>query len=442
MKRIIFFPFLSLLLLCLLSSCGDSGDGEESTSSPIAVSVAATSINENSATLNGTVNPNGLATRAWFEYGTDPGLQTHASTTDQDAGDGTIAQPVSANLSGLASGTTYHFRACAENSGGYSEGQILSFTTASPGSAPSVTTIAATSVGATAATLNGSVIANGLATTAWFEWGTDSSLATFSSTPSQSIGSGTTSQSVNAALSGLSTGTTYYYRVAASNSSGTTRGSILSFTTASPGAGPAVTTLAATLVGSTGATLNGEVNPEGLATDAWFEWGTSPSLDTFSKTFPHALGDGTDTLPVAAALSGLSSETTYYYRVAASNSSGSAAGSIACLTTASVSPFGVVATIPEDNATDVPLGSLVMVTFNRDVDPATLAGAITVTSSAGDLPGTISYTYTTATATFTPGAPFAPLTDYTVTVDDKVKSEDGVRLTAPYLFGFKTGPAF
>lgn len=440
MKKIAFFPFLSLLLLCLLSSCGGSGDGEESTSSPgsapIAVSVAATMINENSATLNGTVNPNGLATRAWFEYGTDPGLQTYASSPDQDAGDGTSAQPVSANLGSLASGTTYHFRVCAENSGGYSEGQILSLTTASPGSAPSVTTIAATSVGATEATLNGSVIANGLATTAWFEWGTDSSLATFSSTPSQSVGSGTTSQSVNAGLSSLSTGTTYYYRIAASNSSGTTKGSILSFL---PGAAPAVTTLAATLVGSTGATLNGEVNPNGLATDAWFEWGTSPGLDTFSKTLPHPLGDGTDVLPVTATLSGLNSVTTYYYRVAASNASGSAAGSIASLTTASISPFGVVSTTPEDNATDVPLGSLVTVTFNRDVDPATLVGAITVTSSTGDLPGTISYNYTTATATFTPGAPFAPLTDYTVTVDDKVKSEDGVRLTAPYVFGFRTG---
>jgi hypothetical protein len=184
------------------------------------------------------------------------------------------------------------------------------------------------------------------------------------------------------------------------------------------------------------------VNPNGLATDAWFEWGTSPDLDTFSKTYSNPLGDGTDTLPVMAILSGLSSETTYYYRLAASNSSGSAAGSIASLTTASISPFGVVSTTPEDAATDVPLGSLVMITFNRDVDPATLVGAITVASVFGDLPGVISYNTTTKTATFSPGTPFAPITDYTVTVAAKVKSEDGVRLTTPYIFGFKTGTAF
>jgi VWFA-related protein len=97
-----------------------------------------------------------------------------------------------------------------------------------PAAAPTVTTLAATSVGATTATLNGNVTANGLATNAWFEYGTDPTLApfTYTSTPSQSVGSGTTSQSVNSALTGLTTGTTYYYRVAASNASGTTNGSI------------------------------------------------------------------------------------------------------------------------------------------------------------------------------------------------------------------------
>ncbi len=233
MRRATFFPLLSLLLISLLSSCGGSGGGGESTSStgaaPIATSVAATSITDNNATLNGTVNPNGLATQAWFEYGTDPGLQTYSSSPNQDAGNGLIAQSVSTTLSVLAPGTTYYFRVCAENSGGYSEGQVMSFTTASPASPPAVTTIAATSVGATGATLNGSVIPNGLATNAWFEWGTDSTLAGYSTTVTQAVGSGTTSQTIHQALTGLATGTIYYYRVAASNGSGTSKGDILSF---------------------------------------------------------------------------------------------------------------------------------------------------------------------------------------------------------------------
>ncbi|MBW6502979.1 hypothetical protein K0B90_01715 [bacterium] len=97
------------------------------------------------------------------------------------------------------------------------------------GAAPVVATSPATLVGSTTATLNGNVTANGLTTNAWFEWGTDSTLTTSTSTSSQSIGSGTTSQAVNAVLTGLSTGTTYYYRVVASNSLGTTPGNIANF---------------------------------------------------------------------------------------------------------------------------------------------------------------------------------------------------------------------
>ena len=205
-----------------------------------------------------------------------------------------------------------------------------------------------------------------------------------------------------------------------------------------PGAAPAVTTLTATGVGTTGATLNGSVNPNGLATDAWFEWGTSPSLVTFETTPAQAVGSGTDVLPVMATLSGLSSGATYYYRVAASNATGGAKGSIASFTIASFVSFGVVSTTPANNATDVPLGDPITVTFNKDVEPATLVGAIAVSSATGNLPGVISYNSTTRTAIFTPGTSLAPLTDYTVTVDAKVKSTSTERLSAPYVFAFRT----
>jgi hypothetical protein len=93
------------------------------------------------------------------------------------------------------------------------------------GAAPEVTTLSA-SAGPTV-TLNGIVTANGLATDAWFEWGTDFTLTTSTSTSIQPVGSGSTSVAVDAALTGLISGTTYYYRVAASNSLGTTRGEIV-----------------------------------------------------------------------------------------------------------------------------------------------------------------------------------------------------------------------
>jgi uncharacterized protein YkwD len=95
-------------------------------------------------------------------------------------------------------------------------------------------------VAGTSAALNGNVSPNGLPTTAWFEWGTNPALSSYASTPVQSLGSGTTSQLVGAALSGLSTGTTYYCRVAAINSSGTSKGTIVSFTVISPEPDPGV----------------------------------------------------------------------------------------------------------------------------------------------------------------------------------------------------------
>ena len=70
---------------------------------------------------------------------------------------------------------------------------------------------------------------NGLATTAWFEYGTDSSLSTFTKTTDQAIAVGTVAQSINATLLGLTPGTKYYFRVAASSTAGTSKGTIETF---------------------------------------------------------------------------------------------------------------------------------------------------------------------------------------------------------------------
>ena len=74
---------------------------------------------------------------------------------------------------------------------------------------------------------------NGVDTHYWFLYGTDSSLNGASQTPltAQDIGSGTAASSVNASVAGLNSGTLYYYRVMASNSLGTTKGTVLNFLT-------------------------------------------------------------------------------------------------------------------------------------------------------------------------------------------------------------------
>ena len=325
--------FCFLFLAVLLIGCGGGGGGggdATNGSTPIVTTLVATSITPTSAILNGTAIPNGLQSQSWFECGTDSALATFTSSPKQDAGNGLTSQAANMTWNGLVAGTTYYFRFCSENSKGYSKGIIISFTTSSPGSLPTVSTLAASSVAATSATLNGNVTPNGLATMAWFEWGTNPTLASYASTQAQSLGSGTTSQLVSVALPGLSTGMTYYCRVAASNSSGTSKGTIVSFPPG--GSHPTVTTLAATLVAATSATLNGNVMPNGLATSAWFEWGTDAELATYHTTLEQSVGSGTTDQLVSAALPGLSTGTTYYYRIAANNAPGTSKGTIMSFT--------------------------------------------------------------------------------------------------------------
>jgi YHYH protein len=107
-----------------------------------------------------------------------------------------------------------------------------------PPSAPSVTTSAATSVGSTSATLNGSVNPDSASTAVTFQYGTTTSYGS-TATASQSPLTGSTATSVSAAITGLSTSTTYHYRAVGVNSLGTTYGADTTFTTSASGSGTA-----------------------------------------------------------------------------------------------------------------------------------------------------------------------------------------------------------
>jgi uncharacterized protein (TIGR02145 family) len=96
--------------------------------------------------------------------------------------------------------------------------------------APAAITGQATWIYQTGATLNGSVNANNLETTAIFEYGTtDSYGQTIIATPGTL--SGNTNTDVVASLTGLTVSLTYHYRVKAVNSKGTSYGNDLTFTT-------------------------------------------------------------------------------------------------------------------------------------------------------------------------------------------------------------------
>jgi hypothetical protein len=89
-------------------------------------------------------------------------------------------------------------------------------------------------------------------------------------------------------------------------------------------ASPSVTTTNPTAITTNSATLKGTANPNGLATSAYFEWGTTTNYG--SLTAPQSLGAGSSPVAVQANLSSLLTDTNYHYRLVASNASGIAFG--------------------------------------------------------------------------------------------------------------------
>jgi hypothetical protein len=94
---------------------------------PTAITGSAVSVTESSVTLNGTVNPNGTDTGAYFEYGMDQNYGSITTNISVDSGGGDVS--VNADISGLRDHTTYHYRLAATNESGTSYGDDDTFTT-------------------------------------------------------------------------------------------------------------------------------------------------------------------------------------------------------------------------------------------------------------------------------------------------------------------------
>lgn len=94
---------------------------------PLAGTLPASAMLNDAATFNGTVNPNGAETVAWFEWGTvlDKGYGNH--TEPQSIGAGTTLVPITAPLSNLVQGVSYRCRTVASNSFGVAHGNAQSF---------------------------------------------------------------------------------------------------------------------------------------------------------------------------------------------------------------------------------------------------------------------------------------------------------------------------
>ena len=96
-------------------------------STPTATTGAASGITTATATLNGTVAPNGLATSAFFQWGPTAAYGNATAPTAVPGGNGSVS--LTANLIGLNQLRTYHYQLVTSSSGGRAYGADQSFTT-------------------------------------------------------------------------------------------------------------------------------------------------------------------------------------------------------------------------------------------------------------------------------------------------------------------------
>jgi hypothetical protein len=272
----------------------------------------ATAIQRTEATLNGSFEGTGLETSYKFEYG--PTAPAYGSETPlENKGVTAGPTPLSANVSGLTAGTTYNFRVYAEDSTGVSKAENLTFTTAA--AVKDLETTAATDLEPTAATLNGSLDPDGIATEFSFEYGKTTAYG--SSTPFEPVGTmvpGATP--VSEGITGLEAGETYHFRVLAKNSFGTTVGEDRTFKAAQA---PSLIGVSSENVAATSADLTAVINPNGFATDYFFEYGTTSNYGSKAPLEPGKLPAGEAPQSVSVPLSGLSEGVTYHFRLVAEN---------------------------------------------------------------------------------------------------------------------------
>jgi hypothetical protein len=203
-------------------------DAKFTTSGPPRItSEPTTGIGHETATINARVNPDELASEYHFEYGESTSYGTEVPLGGGKLPAGETPQPITAALSKLKLGVTYHFRVVAKNEAGTTTGPDQTFTTIPPALIESES---AAEVSATGATLQTQVNPLGHDTTYYFQYGTEpckpnpAGCTSTPAPPGTDIGSGETGVPGSVRLQELKPASTYHYRVLAINTLGTSEG--------------------------------------------------------------------------------------------------------------------------------------------------------------------------------------------------------------------------
>jgi hypothetical protein len=293
-----------------------------------------------SVTLEGTVNPeNGVLTDCRFEYGTSTSYGQ--SVPCEQTPTGTSATTVTANVTGLLLGKSYHYRLKATTADGTVEGSDATFSTFA--NIAELSTLA-TGITQSAATLNTTIEPGNLPVRYHFEYGPTAAYGSVAPFPDTYVTTGAGAQPVTQPLVGLQASTTYHFAVVVTSPAGTITGPDETFTTPSVPA-PGVGTGGSSAIGQGVATLEGTVDPMGWETAYHFEYGTSTAYGSSWPTVDTSIGSFTGGQGVSITVQGLQPATTYHYRLVATSPGGTTYGTDQTFTTAAY-PLSVVQASP------------------------------------------------------------------------------------------------
>jgi len=317
------FAILGGASLADLQANADAARAVPLGAAPTVTTTAATNVSSTSATLNGTVNPNGLSTTVKFQHGTTTSYGNEVTTAIITGTFFTF--PVNTILSNLTPNTLYHFRLVATSSAGTSNGADQTFTTTATANRPPVV---ASAIPNQTLTVGGASFTRNL----------NVSPAVFNDPDGDALTYSANSSAMNIATASISGSMLTVAPVAAGTATITItandgRGGAVSTTfAATVSAAPNVTTTAATNVSTNSATLNGTVNPNGLITAIKFQYGVTTSYGSEVTATPSSVA-GTSSTPVSAGITGLALNTLYHYRVVGTNNAGTTNGADLTLTT-------------------------------------------------------------------------------------------------------------
>lgn len=188
---------------------------------------SASEITRSTARLSGAVAPQESETRYFFQYGTTE--EYGDATAVEHTGDLMSGEvPVSLEAAGLLPETLYHYRLVAANVAGTTYGADHTLVSGAP-DLPEAMTGGAVNIAQNTATITGTVNTNGLPSSYGFEIGTSTDYGP--PTGLGYVGAGANEAPASLQLTGLQPGTTYHYRLTATNVDGTAYGVDHTFTT-------------------------------------------------------------------------------------------------------------------------------------------------------------------------------------------------------------------